>query len=83
MVLLGCVLGTYLLSFELAYPNLIFAIKCYHFNARFCKMQDLSRNVYCITAETYTCATHPRTKQGPVENRHGREHELENVTTRG
>ena len=82
MVLLGYILDTYLLSFELVYPNLIFALSTIVVMQGFAECK-IRQGMCIIIAETHTWAIHTRSKQDTVENRHGRAFELKLTATRG
>ena len=73
---------TCLLSSELVYPNLIFALSAIILMQGFAECK-IRQGMYIIRAETHTWAMHARTKQDTAENRHGREFDLKLTATRG
>ena len=82
MVLLDYILDIYLLSSELVYPNLIFALSAIILMKGFAECK-IRQGMYIIIAETHTWAIHTRKKQDTVENRHGCAFELQPTATRG
>ena len=82
MVLLDYIPDTYLLSSELVYPNLIFALSAIILTKGFAECK-IRQGTYIIIAETHSWAIHTRKKQDTVASRRGCAFELHPTAARG